>query len=326
MVERLRWGVLSTARIGVDKVIPALQRSERGAVVAIASRDGSRAEKAASGLGIARAHASYEALLDDPDVNAIYNPLPNHLHAEWTLAAARVGKHVLCEKPLGLDADEAQHMIDGCRDAGVTLVEGFMYRQHPQWVRTREIVASGRLGMVQAIQTFFSYDNRNPADIRNIAEFGGGALMDIGCYCIDLSRMLFGGEPQRVEGMLRVDPDFGTDVLSSALLSFSDGRHATFTCSTQCTPDQRVHVVGTDARLTVEIPFNAPPDRPLRLLLAAEGPQEPPEVIEVSAADQYSLQGDAFARSVLDGEAVPLEPENGVANLRIIAALRGAAA
>lgn len=322
-MQRLRWGILSTARIGTQKVTPGLQRSDRGEVVAIASRDEAKARAAADELGIPRAHGSYEALLEDPEVDAIYNPLPNHLHATWTLAAAEAGKHVLCEKPLAMNADEAQQMVDGCRAAGVVLVEGFMYRLHPQWVQVREVVASGRLGELLAVQSFFSFSNRDPADIRNIAEFGGGALMDIGCYCIDLSRMLFDDEPARAVGAVRLDPEFGTDVVSSGVLGFPGGGQATFTCSTVSAPDQRVHVVGTEARLTVEMPFNAPPDRSLRLLVTSEGPLESPEVIEVPAADQYGLQGDAFARAVLDGEPVPVEPSNGVANLRVMSALRG---
>jgi predicted dehydrogenase len=319
-VTAIRWGVLSTAAIGLNKVIPGMQGAELCDVVAIASRDGAKAEDAARRLGIPRAHGSYEELLADPDVDAVYNPLPNHLHAEWTLKAAEAGKHVLCEKPLGRTTAEAQAMVDGCRRARVKLMEAFMYRLHPQWARVREIVSSGRLGEIWAVQSQFFYRNVDAEDIRNIAEFGGGGLLDIGCYTINSSRMLFGLEPTRVEGSIRRDPRFGTDVLASAILEFGD-RHATFTCSTQLESDQRVHVTGTEGRLLVEIPFNIPPDRPTRLLVTAGG--DPPvapntEVIEIPPADQYGIQGHLFSRAVLDDADVPTPPEDGVANLRVI--------
>jgi predicted dehydrogenase len=319
-MDTVRWGVLSTAAIGLDKVIPAMQGAELCEVVAIASRAASAAEDAARRLGIERAHGSYQALLDDPDVDAIYNPLPNHLHHEWTLRAAAAGKHVLCEKPLGMNAAEAQEMVDACANAGVKLMEAFMYRLHPQWTLVREIVASGRLGELLAVQTFFSYRNVDPANIRNIAAYGGGAVMDIGCYAINASRMLFGGEPDRVEAFVRRDPSFGTDVLTSGMLGFGE-RHASFTVSTQLEPDQRVHVAGTDGRLLVEIPFNIPPDRATRVFVTAGG--DPPvapstEVIEVPAANQYGIQGALFSRAVLEGGDVPTQPDDAVANMRVI--------
>ena len=263
---KLRWGVLSTAAIGLKKVIPAMQASRHCDVRAIASRDAGTAEDAAGRLGIPRAFGSYEALLADPDIDAVYIPLPNHLHAEWTLRAAAAGKHVLCEKPLAMSEAQAREMVEGCARAGVKLMEAFMYRLHPQWVRVREMVAQGRLGDLLAVETFFSYRNLDPKNIRNVPAYGGGALMDIGCYAVNVSRMLFGAEPVRVEGAVHRDPRFGTDVLTSATLDFG-GRHATFTCSTQLEPDQRVHLVGTQGRLVVEIPFNIPPDRPTRLSL-----------------------------------------------------------
>jgi predicted dehydrogenase len=312
--------VLSTARIGVEQMIPGLLESDLGEVVAIASRNGSAAEAAAARFGIARAHEGYEALLEDAEVEAIYNPLPNHLHAEWTLRAAEAGKHVLCEKPLALTSAQAQEMVDGCARAGVLLMEAFMYRLHPQWVRVRELVTSGRIGELVAIQTFFSYRNEDPENIRNIPEYGGGALMDIGCYPINVARLLFEGEPTRVDAVVRRDPRFGTDVVTSAVLAFGD-RQATFTCSTQAESDQRVHVVGNEGRILVEIPFNAPSDRPTRLLLTSGG--DPPvnpntEVIEVPTANQYAIQGDAFSRAVLGEAELPTPPGDAVANMRVI--------
>jgi predicted dehydrogenase len=243
------------------------------------------------------------------------------------LRAAAAGKHVLCEKPLAMTSAEAEEMLAACADAGVKLMEAFMYRFHPQWVRVVELVASGRIGELRAIQTFFSYFNDDPENIRNIPAYGGGALMDVGCYPISVSRLLFGEEPTDVEASVRRDPAFGTDVMTSAVLTFGE-RHSTFTCSTQLEPDQRVHVSGTEGRLLVEIPFNAPFDRPTRLLLAAGG--DPPvspnvEVIEIPAANHYGLQVDAFSRAVLEDAPAPTPPEDAVANMRVIEAVLAAA-
>ena len=318
--ERVRWGVLSPAKIAVNNVIPAMQRSQRCEVVAIASRDPERAAETADRLGIARHHGSYEELLADPDVEAVYIPLPNHLHAEWTLRAAAAGKHVLCEKPLALSAAQAAEMVDGCRAAGVLLMEAFMYRLHPLWLRVRELVTTGAIGELEAIQIFFSYHNVDPGNIRNIAEYGGGAVMDIGCYAINVARWMFDAEPTDVSAAVRIDPRFGVDVVTSAVLDFA-GRHATFTCSTQTEPDQRVHLIGTTGRLLVEIPFNIPPHLPTRIVHAAGG--DPPvapgiDVIEVPAADPYSAQCDAFSAAVRDGSDVPIPPQDAVANMVVI--------
>jgi predicted dehydrogenase len=289
-------------------------------VVAIASRDASRAAAAAVALGIPRAHGSYEALLADADVEAVYVPLPNHLHAEWTMRAAAAGKHVLCEKPLAMSAAEAGEMIAACERAGVMLMEAFMYRLHPMWQRARELVDSGAVGELLAIQAFFSYRNVDPTNIRNIASYGGGAVMDIGCYPINVARWMFDGEPDEIVASVRRDAAFGTDVLTSAILAFG-GRQASFTCSTQIEDDQRVHLVGTAGRLVIEIPFNIPPDRPTRIVRAAGG--DPPvapgiEVIEVPAADPYGVQADAFSTALRISAPVPLPPADAVGNLRVI--------
>jgi predicted dehydrogenase len=326
-MRKVRWGILSTARIAVDKVIPGMLGAGRCEVVAIASRDGERAATAASKLGIPRAHGSYRDLIDDPEIEAVYNPLPNHLHAEWTLRAAEAGKHVLCEKPMAMSSSQAREMVDGCARAGVKLMEAFMYRLHPEWVRVRELIAAGRLGDLTAIQTFFSYRNLDPADIRNIPEFGGGALMDIGCYPINLSRMLFGAEPDRVGATVRRDPRFGTDILTSAVMTFGD-RHSTFTVGTQSEPDQRVHLIGTEGRLVVEIPFNIPPDRATRLVYVSGG--DPPvdpntDVVTIPPADQYGVQGDLFSGAILEDGTVPIPPPDAVGNMRVIEAVLASA-
>ena len=276
-----------------------------------------------SNSAIPRSHASYEALLADPDVDAVYIPLPNHLHAEWTIAAARAGKHVLCEKPLALTAAEAQEMVAACRDAGVLLMEAFMYRHHPSWIAARELVAAGRIGRLQAVDSWFSYFNDDPGNIRNVAEAGGGALYDIGCYSVNLSRMLFASEPTRVQAAVTRDPVFRVDTLTSAILEF-DGGVATFTCSTRTESDQRVDIYGTDGRISIEIPFNIPPDRPTRIFVTAGG--DPPvapatETIEFDVADPYACEADRFADAVLDGIPLPVEPADAVANLRVIEAI-----
>jgi len=316
----VRWGVLSTAKIGIDKVIPATAAAERCEVVAIASRDLERARAAASELGIARAFGSYEDLLADPDVDAVYNPLPNHLHAEWTIAAARAGKHVLCEKPLATTSADAERMIQACEAEGVLLMEAFMYRLHPTWEAVTSLVASGRIGELKTVQSWFSYFNDDPGDIRNLVETGGGALYDIGCYCVNLSRMLFGAEPERVGGSVLRDPVMGIDVLTSGILDFGDVV-ATFTCSTRAEPDQRVHIYGTEGRISLEIPFNIPPDRPTRVSLTAGG--DPPvrpetEVFTFDPANEYTIQAERFAAAVLDGGRVPIPPSDAVGNLRVI--------
>jgi predicted dehydrogenase len=318
----VRWGILSTANIGVRKVIPATQEAERCEVVAIASRDGERAARTAAELGIPRAHEGYEALLADPDVDAVYIPLPNSEHAAWTIAAARAGKHVLCEKPLAMTAAEAEEMVRACANEGVLLMEAFMYRLHPSWEAVRDLVASGRIGRVRAVQSWFSYFNDDPGNIRNAPELGGGALYDIGCYCINLSRMLFGGEPTGIEASVTRDGT-GTDVLTSAILAFDDDV-AVFTCSTRAEPDQRVHIYGTEGRISIGIPFNIPPDRPAEITVTAGG--DPPvspnsETLTFAAADEYTIQAERFVNAVLDGRPLPIPPEDAIGNLRVIDAI-----
>ena len=328
MARALRWGVLSTASIAVGKVIPGLRRAERAEVVAIGSRDAATAERRAAELGIPRAHGSYEAVLADDEVEAVYIPLPNHLHAEWTIASLRAGKHVLCEKPLAMTAADARRMAEAADSAGLVLMEAFMYRHHPSWLGARAHLRAGRIGELRAVQTWFSFYNDDPTNIRNIVETGGGALYDIGCYGVDLSRMLFEAEPARVLGSVVRDPVTGTDVVTAAILEFEAGL-ATFACSTRSEDDQRVDLYGTTGRISIEIPFNIPPDRPTRITITAGG--DPPvapasEVIEFPAADPYAAEADAFAAAVLDGAAHPLPPSGAVANLEVIERIFASAA
>jgi len=323
-MQTLRWGILSTAKIGTEQVVPAIQQGTNCEVVAIASRTLEQAQRCADRLGIPQSYGSYEALLSEANVDAVYIPLPNHLHAQWTLRAAQAGKHVLCEKPMALDAAEAQTMVDGCAQSGVKFMEAFMYRLHPSWLRVRELVNNGRIGELRTVQSFFSYFNDDPANIRNQLDAGGGALMDVGCYNVNLSRMLFGSEPTAVQSAIRRDPRFGTDIVTSAMLEFRGGGHATMTCSTQLENYQRVHIVGSEGRIDIEIPFNIPNDRATRVFVIAGG--EPPadpdtETLTFQPINQYTIQAELFADAVLSDSNVPTPPADGVANMAVIDAI-----
>lgn len=321
-MRTIQWGVLGAARIAVNKVIPALQHCAHGRVAALASRDAATAQAVAQRLGIPRAHASYEALLADPAVDAIYNPLPNHLHVPWSIRALEAGKHVLCEKPIALDSREAETLLTAARRfPRLKVMEAFMYRHHPQWQRTHTLVAEGAIGRLRTVHAFFSYWNVDPNNIRNLPGMGGGGLMDIGCYCVSLARFLFGAEPTRVIGLAENDPAFGVDRLASGLLEFPGGT-ATFTCATQLSAYQRVNVFGTEGRIEIEIPFNAPPDRPTRLWLQRGATIEE---IAFPVCDQYTIQGDLFARAILDDTPVPTPLDDALANLRVIEAVLASA-
>ncbi|HSY03215.1 MAG TPA: Gfo/Idh/MocA family oxidoreductase [Acidobacteriaceae bacterium] len=322
MSEKLRWGILSTASIGLRKVIPGMQRGQFTAVTAIASRDLAKAREAAASLGIPTAYGSYEELLADPNIDVIYNPLPNQLHVPLTIQAAEAGKHVLCEKPFALTADEARTMLAVRDRTGIVMGEAFMIRSHPQWLRMRALLDEGRIGPLRSVVAAFSYFNDDPANIRNRPETGGGALYDIGCYCIQASRYGFGQEPTRVVGLIDRDPQLQTDRLTSAILDFPAG-HAIFSCSTQLVPYQRVHFLGTRGRIEIEIPFNAPPDRPTRLFVDVGGDIFGRSITTETfpVTDQYTLQGDAFSRAILDGTPVPVSLEEGIANMAVIDAI-----
>jgi predicted dehydrogenase len=320
---KVRWGVLGVANIGVKKVIPAMQRGTLSEVVAIASRSLTRAKDAAQMLGIRSAYGSYEELLEDPAIEAVYIPLPNHLHVPWTIRAAERGKHVLCEKPIALDAAEARTLIDARDRYGVKIQEAFMIRTHPQWLKAVELAQDGTLGRVQTIASYFSYHNVDPANVRNAREMGGGGLADIGCYLIHSARWILGREPVRVSALAEMDPAFGVDRLTSMLLDFN-GAQVIATCATQMVPSQRVHIFGDKARLEIEIPFNAPPDRACRIFLddgaALNGASR--RVIEFPVCDQYTLQGDAFSHAIRAGARQALPLEDSVANMEVLDAVR----
>jgi len=299
-----------------------MQRGGWTEVHAIASRDVGKARQAADELGIGKAYGSYDALLADPDIDAVYIPLPNHLHVEWTRRAAEAGKHVLCEKPIGLTAADAERLIEVRDRTGVRIQEAFMVRTHPQWLGALGIVRSGRLGVARSITGYFSFFNDDPANIRNIKSYGGGGILDIGCYLVNTARMIFDGEPRRVCALVEESPATGVDSMASMILDF-DGRHAAGTCSTQLAHGQRITIAGTMGRIDIEIPFNAPPDRPCRIFVEDAPPGEVPDrhTIEFETCDQYTIQGDLFSRAVLDGAPAPYPLEDSLQNMRVIDAL-----
>ncbi len=321
-MRRVHWGILSTAKIATQKVIPALQKSELCEVLAIASRNQTAADQAAKNLGVPRAYSSYEALLADPDVDVVYVPLPNHLHVPWSIRALEAGKHVLCEKPIGLSSTEGEELLAAAaRYPHLKVMEAFMYRHHPQWLKAKQLVQEGEIGTLQAIQAAFSYCNTDSANIRNSLAMGGGGLMDIGCYCISLARFLFDDEPRRVCGLIENDPNYGIDRLVSAILDF-DTRQASFICSTQIVPYQRVNAFGTRGRIEIEIPFNAPPDKPCRIWHEKDGERI---AIDFPVCDQYTIQGDLLAASILNDTPVTTPLTDAVANMRVIESIKASA-
>ena len=319
--KKVEWAVLGVARIAVKKVIPAMQRGEWSQVIAIASRDLTRAQHTAEQLGIRKAYGSYEEMLADPDVEAVYNPLPNHLHVPWSIKAAEAGKHVLCEKPVSLTVEEARSLLKTRDRAGVKIEEAFMVRTHPQWVRAVELARS-KIGRVRSVMGYFSYHNRDPKNIRNIIEYGGGGLMDIGCYLVFASRLIFGEEPVRISALIEEDPEMRTDVVTSAILHFPSGQ-SVFTCSTQLVPYQRVQIFGSQGRIEIEIPFNAPPDKPCRIFLddGADPSGRSAEILQFDICDQYTIQGDLFSRSIREGSELPVPLEGSVRNMAVIEAI-----
>ncbi len=319
---KVKWGVLGVAGIAVRKVIPGMQKGAWSEIAAIASRDARKAEGAAKSLGIPKAYGSYEELLADPEIEAIYNPLPNHLHVPWSIQAAEAGKHVLCEKPLSLSVDEAKTLMSVRDRTGVKIGEAFMVKTHPQWLRVRDLIQKGVVGNLRSIVGAFSYFNRDPQNVRNIPEWGGGGLMDIGCYPITTSRFIFGEEPVRVAGLIERDPDFETDRLTSAVMEFPSG-HSVFTCSTQLVAYQRMQFLGTKGRIEIKIPFNAPNDRPCELLIDDGRDVFGGGIITetIPTCDQYTIQGDAFSMAIRDGADVPVPLEDAIANIAVIEAV-----
>jgi predicted dehydrogenase len=324
MVEqkKVQWGVLGAASIAVRKVIPGMQKGDWSKVAAIASRDIAKARTAAEDLEIGKFYGSYEELLADPEIEAVYNPLPNHLHVPWSIKAAEAGKHVLCEKPIALNAAEARTLLDARNAHGVKIGEAFMVKTHPQWLRTRALIREGRIGQLKVIIGAFSYFNVDPQNVRSKPEWGGGGLLDIGCYPITMSRFMFEAEPLRVSGVVERDPAFGTDRLASGIMEF-DGGQAIFTCGTQIVPYQRMQFLGTKGRIEIQIPFNSPVTEPTKIFID-DGTDLAGGAIKaetIPARDQYTIQGDAFSKAIREGSNVPVPLEDAIANMEVIDAI-----
>lgn len=314
-MTKVSWGIISTARIGLDKVIPAMQKGKYSVINAISSRDFERAKKAAKELDIPKAYGSYEELLADNEIDAVYISLPNHLHVEWTIKSLQAGKHVLCEKPITLNYKDAQYLQETAKKyPDLKLMEAFMYRHHPQWQKIKELIKAGEIGELKSTNAVFTYHNVNPADIRNQADIGGGALLDIGCYCISVSRFLFEDEPKRISGTIEYDPKMKIDRLVSGVLKFENGT-STFTCSTQINFYAKVEILGTHGRIEIEKPFTPEPDKPSKIILNnASGTME----FITEPINQYTIQGDLFSQSILNNTDVPTSFEDAIANMRVI--------
>ena len=313
-MKPVKWGIISTANIGVTKVIPGMLKSKDIEIVAISSRTKKTAQEWAGKLGIPKAYGSYEEMLADPEIEAVYNPLPNHLHVPLTLAAAKAGKHVLCEKPIAITAKEAMQLK---KIKNVLVAEAFMVRHAAQWLAARDLGKKKKIGDVRAIQVLFTYFNRDPRNVRNKADIGGGGLLDIGCYPITVSRFIFDGEPTRVTGTFDRDPKFGTDRLAGGLADFGEGRHLSFTVSTQLAPYQRANIMGTKGRIEIEIPFNAPPDQPNRYFVQGMEMNEG-EWTSLPVSDQYQLQAEAFGRVIRKKQKPFWGVEDAIQNMKIL--------
>jgi len=317
---------MGNAKIARDWLIPAILESKYAELTAVASRKLDSAAALADSLG-SRTHSprvfgSYEDLLTCEEVDAVYIPLPNHLHVPWSIKALEAGKHVLCEKPLGMDSAQVAQLLDISNKYPEQLVmEAFMYRFHPQWQRVSELLNTGIIGKARHVQASFTYNNTDPANVRNMRDIGGGGLMDIGCYCVSAARYIFGREPLRVVGDLDLDPQFGTDRHASAILDFGDGT-ATFHCSTQSFPSQMVKICGEKGTLEVEYPFVPPRGKTSRLILC-HGDRE--EVIDAGIHNQYVKQVDAFCSAALNGDAAPTPLDDALANMKVIDAVFGSA-
>ena len=317
------WGVLGAARIALKRVIPAMRPSEWCDVRAIASRDAGRAAEAAQAVGIPASYGSYEALLADPAIEAVYNPLPNHLHVEWSIRALDAGKHVLCEKPIACSADEVRPLVEARDRTGLLVEEAVMVRDHPQWSRMRDLIDGGRIGTLRNVQLSYSHFTDDPKDIRNQEAVGGGGLLDVGSYCCAIARLIFDSEPLRAVALLDRDPRFGTDRFATALLEFPCG-HASFYCSTQGSRCQVVQIIGTTGWMRAEVPFAHPPDLPARLLIGSNVAPgtEPDEIVRFEPVNQYRLQAERFGRQIRSATASRWPLETSVANMRVLDAIR----
>ena len=316
-MDYIRWGILSVSNHYRLRVHDQVKESSLARVLGIASRDAEKAVQEARKLGIPKSYGSYEALLADPEIDAVYIPLPNHLHAAWVKAAADAGKHILCEKPFALNAGEAREAIEYARSKGLRVMEAFMYRYHPQWARAKQIVESGEIGKVVFVQSHFAFNNKDPKNIRNMREAGGGAIMDIGCYAVSSARFMLGAEPKRALALVNRDSQLGVDVLSSGLLDFGTA-HAQFSVSMQAFPAQKVDVIGSSGSLSMRIPFNMYSDVPAELMVTTGVGSR---VVRCGPAGQYRLMFETYSANLLAGKPEPTPAEDAMANMEALDAL-----
>jgi predicted dehydrogenase len=316
-MEPVRWGVLGVADHFRLRVYVPTRDSESVTIHGIASRQAGKANKAAREFGIPKSYGSYEELLKDDDIEAVFIPLPNHMHVEWIKRTADAGKHILCEKPLAMNAKEASEGIEYAKKKGVMLMEAFMHRFHPQWQRARDLASIGEIGTILSVETLFAYNLTDPQNIRNILIAGGGAIRDVGCYAVNVARFILGREPTRVVSLLKRDPDFKTDILSSCILDFGNAR-SVFTVATQLYPFQRVDIHGSGGRITIRNPFNIFPDVPVRITVNnAVGKRD----LLIGPADQYALEFEAFSKALREGKEVPTPPEDALNNQKVLDAV-----
>ena len=316
-MEKLKIGVLGVSNHLIKRIVLPLRQTQHCYIEAIASRDISKAKECAETFNINKAYGDYQELLDDASIDMVYIPLPNHMHLEWIEKAAIAGKHILCEKPIALDAEQAQESMDICSRHNVKLMEAFMYKFHPQWIYAKDVVKTKQIGDIKYINSSFAYNNPAPNNIRNIKEYGGGAVMDIGCYAISVPRFILDTEPQKVMGIQVEHDRFGTDILSSAIMDFN-GVHSTFNVSTLSHPNQYVEIVGTAGRIRVEIPFNTYVDTKAQILISTG---QGDRILDFDICDQYGLMFDAFAQAIKNDKPVPHHPQDAINNMKVIDAV-----
>ena len=315
MDKKINWGILSTAYIATEAVIPAMINSKYCNIKGIASRSYDKAKKVAKQFNIPKSFGSYQELLADKEIEAVYIPLPNHMHVPWAIKALEAGKHVLLEKPVALSSTEAQTLLDkSLKYPQLKIMEAFMYRFHPQWVKVKELISNGTIGNLKTIQSSFSFFEDDTNSIVNNKELGGGSLMDIGCYPISLSRYLFNSEPKSVSASIEYDPAFKTDILALGILEFEKGS-SNFFSATQVAENQNVKIFGAKAFIEMEIPFNPPTDKKTRIIINRD---EEKEVIEFDICDQYTIQADLFSTAIIENKQVPTPLQDAINNMKVI--------
>ncbi|WP_161974938.1 Gfo/Idh/MocA family protein [Bacillus timonensis] len=307
---RVKWGIIGTAWIAKERLIPAINAAENSELLAIASRSEEKAKDFAKTYSIPRTYTSYEGLLQDPNVDAVYIPLPNHLHKEWTIRAAEAGKHILCEKPAALSVKEIEEMVFSCCQNKVVFMEAFAFRFHPEWRRLRQIVDSGQIGDLRTVQIRFSISVENSDDIRLNPSLGGGVLYDIGSYCINGIRYIMGNEPLEVQAFADFD-DNNVDVSVVSSMRFPGGRLAQFACTFQSDYNQSLEISGTEGIIRVNFPFRHP-----QIMIQKNGKEE--KKVFQDPVNAYVSQVEHISNCILMGKSPSYSPEESIANLKVI--------